>query len=388
MTSGTAILLTGILCAVACALPGTFLILRRMAMMTDAISHAILPGLVFGYWMSGSSNILYGAVGATAAAILTVTLVEALQRTQRVQGAEAMGIVFPAMFALGTILISRYFSQVHLDTDAILYGNIEFSAFDRLIIGGNDLGPQSLWIMGVLLVINVGVLTLLYKELKITTFDPALGQSLGFSPVLVHYLLMLLLSITTVGAFTAVGAILVVALVIVPAATAYLLTDRLLHMMLGSAVIGALGAIGGYWLALTIDGSIAGGIVTMLGILFALALLFSPSQGLVAQRRRNDRNRDRFAVDLLVMHLSTHERTPDEHSESSLGHIGAALRWSPDQAMSTITRASDRGMVVRANGNVVLTQQGRNYVERLRKARRVTDDHGAARVPDSREMDR
>lgn len=374
MTAGTAILLTGILCAVACALPGTFLILRRMAMMTDAISHAILPGLVFGYWMAGSANIIVGAVGATAAAIVTVTLVEALQRTRRVEGAEAMGIVFPAMFALGTILISRYFAQVHLDTDAILYGNIEFSAFDRLIVSGRDLGPQSLWVMSVLLVLNIVVLSLLYKELKISTFDPALSQSLGFSPTLVHYILMLLLSITTVGAFTAVGAILVVALVIVPAATAYLLTERLLHMMIGSAIIGALGAIGGYWLAIIIDGSIAGGIVTMLGVLFGLALLFSPSQGLVAQRRRNARNRDRFAVDLLVMHLATHERTEDEFSESSLGHIGAALHWSPDEALATIRRAADRGMVVRANGNVVLTDQGRHYVDRLIRIRRLAGE--------------
>lgn len=371
MTSGTAILLTGIICAVACALPGTFLILRRMAMMTDAISHAILPGLVFGYWLSNSSNLIVGAVGATAAAIFTVTVVEALQRTRRVESAEAMGIVFPAMFALGTVLISRYFENVHLDTDAILYGNIEFSSFDRLIMSGRDLGPQSLWIMGFLLVMNITVLTLLYKELKLSTFDPALAASLGFSPVLVHYLLMLLLSITTVGAFTAVGAILVVALVIVPAATAYLLTDKLLDMMILSAIVGALGAIGGYWLAIWIDGSISGGIVTMLGVLFALALLFSPSQGLVAQRRRAGRNRQRFAIDLLVMHLSTHERTEDEYTESSLGHIGAALHWSPEQAVKTINKAVDRGMVVRANGNVVLTDQGRHYVDRLIQIRRL-----------------
>lgn len=365
MTSGTVILLTGILCAMACALPGTFLILRRMAMMTDAISHAILPGLVFGYWLANSPNLLVGAVGATGAAILTVSLVEALQRTRRVGSSEAMGIVFPAMFALGTILISRYFSNVHLDTDAILYGNIEFSAFERLVVSGRDFGPQSLWVMSILLIINIAVLTLLYKELKISTFDPALTQSLGFNPVLIHYLLMLLLSITTVGAFTAVGAILVVALVIVPAATAYLLTDRLIEMMVGSAIIGALAAIGGYWLAMWIDGSIAGGIVTMAGLFFALALLFSPQQGLVAQRRQAYVNRQRFAIDMLVMHLYTHERTADEYSESSLGHIGAALHWSPDQALRTIGRAVDRGMVVRANGNVVLTEQGRHYVQRL-----------------------
>lgn len=371
MTSGTTILLTAILVAIACALPGSFLILRRMAMMTDAISHAILPGLVFGYWIAGSNNLLTGTVGATAAAILTITLVEALQRTRRVASGEAMGIVFPAMFALGTLLISRFFANVHLDTDAVLFGNIEFSAFDRLVIGDRDLGPQSLWVMGTLLVINIAVLSLLYKELKLSTFDPTLAQSLGFSPVLVHYLLMFILSITTVGAFTAVGAILVVALVIVPAATAYLLTDRLIDMIIGSALIGAISAISGYWLALWIDGSIAGGIVTMAGVYFGITLLFSPSQGLVAQRRRAYRNRRRFALDLLLMHLLTHERTADEYTESSLGHIGAALHWSPEQAMRTIHRATSRGMVVRANGNVVLTEQGRQYAHRLAAQRRA-----------------
>ena len=101
----------------------------------------------------------------------------------------------------------------------------------------------------------------------------------------------------------------------------------------------------------------------------------APSQGLIAQRRRNIRNRDRFAVDLLVMHLHTHERTEEEYSESSLGHIGAALHWSPDEALSTIRRAADRGMVVRANGNVVLTDQGRHYVDRLIKIRRLAVEH-------------
>ena len=102
---------------------------------------------------------------------------------------------------------------------------------------------------------------------------------------------------------------------------------------------------------------------------------YSPSQGLIAQRRRNARNRDRFSVDLLVMHLATHERTEDEYSESSLGHIGAALHWSPDEALDTIRRAADRGMVVRANGNVVLTDQGRHYVDRLIKIRRLAIEH-------------
>lgn len=363
MTSSTVILLTGILCAVACSLLGTFLILRRMAMMTDAISHAILPGLVAGYFLASGPNLLAGAVGATGAAILTVSLVEALQRTRRLGGGEAMGIVFPAMFALGTVLISRYFANVHLDTDAILYGNIEFSFFERLTIGGRDLGPQSLWVMGTLLVINLTFLLLFYKELKLTTFDPGLAATLGFAPTLVHYGLMLVLSITTVGAFTAVGAILVVALVIVPAATAYLLTDRLVEMIGYSAMIGALSAASGYWLALWMDGSVAGAMVTMTGVFFLAALLFSPSTGLVAKAQRRRANRLRFATELLVVHLLTHERTETEARESTLGHISAALRWSPDHASNAINHAAGRGLIDRTDGHLLLTDAGREIAE-------------------------
>ncbi len=353
MTPTTVILITGILCAAACALPGTFLVLRRMAMMTDAISHAILPGLVAGYVLASGPNLLTGALGATAAAIITVTLVEALQRTRWLDGGAAMGIVFPAMFALGTVLISRWFANVHLDTDAILYGNIEFAFFDRLVIAGNDLGPRSIWVMSALLAINLALIGLLYKELKITTFDPGMAAMLGISPAIVHYVLMLALSITTVGAFTAVGAILVVALVIVPAATARLLTDRLGAMIGLSAVIGAASAWTGFELALWLDTSVAGAMVTMLGAFFGAALLLSPSHGLVARALRHRANARRFAVDLLVAHLSHHEGVA--HTPAN---AGAALRWSPDHAARVIGRATTAGLIASREGRLALTERG------------------------------
>lgn len=365
MSPTTVILVTAVLCAAACALLGTFLVLRRMAMMTDAISHAILPGLVAGYFLAEGPNLLVGALGATGAAILTVTIVEALQRSRYIDGGSAMGIVFPAMFALGTVLVSRYFSDVHLDTDAILYGNIEFSFFDRLVIGERDLGPQSIWIMSTLLVINIVFLGLFYKELKLTTFDPGMAAMLGFSPAVVHYSLMVVLSITTVGAFTAVGAILVVALVIVPAATAYLLTDRLIVMMGLSVVIGAVSAWTGYELALRLDASVSGGMVTMLGVYFMLALLFSPKQGLVANVIRQRNNARRFAVDLLLMHLWTHAETESEDTENTLGHVSAALRWTPDHARVVIDRARNRGYVDLQQDRLLLTDRGRDHAGTL-----------------------
>ncbi len=360
MTPTTVILVTGMLCAAACALPGTFLVLRRMAMMTDAISHAILPGLVAGYVLANGPNLLTGALGATAAAILTVTLVEALQRTRWLDGGAAMGIVFPAMFALGTVLISRWFANVHLDTDAILYGNIEFAFFDRLVIAGNDLGPRSIWVMGMLLAINIALLAFLYKELKITTFDPGMAAMLGIAPAAVHYVLMLALSITTVGAFTAVGAILVVALVIVPAATARLLTDRLGAMIGLSALIGAASAWTGFELALWLDTSVSGAMVTVLGVFFGVALLLSPSHGLVAKALRHRANARRFAVDLLVAHLAHHEGA--EHTPAD---AGAALRWAPDHATRIVARAVSGGYVASRDGHLTLTDVGQERAATL-----------------------
>jgi manganese/zinc/iron transport system permease protein len=276
------IILTGLLLASACALLGSFLVLRRMAMMADALSHAILPGLVAGYFLAQGPSVLAGFGGALLAGAVTVTLVEALRSSGRVGDQAAIGIVFPAMFALGVFITSRYYEDVHLDTDAVLYGNIEFAPFDMLMISGVNLGPQPLWMLGVLTLLNLGFVTLLYKELKLATFDPDLAAVMGFSPTLIHYALMLMLSLTTIGAFTAVGAILAVAFLIVPAATAYLLTDDLKAMIGLAVLVGALSAVIGFFAALALDASVAGAMATAAGALFALAALFSPTKGLVA----------------------------------------------------------------------------------------------------------
>jgi manganese/zinc/iron transport system permease protein len=359
MSSDVAVPLTGILVASACALLGNFLILRRLAMMSDAISHAILPGLVAGYVLAQGPNLLAGFIGAALAAIVTVTLVEAMQRTRLVDGGAAIGIAFPAMFALGTVLVTRQFADIHLDADAILYGSIEFVAFDTLVIGDRDLGPQSIWVMSFLCVINLLFIGLFYKELKLTTFDAGLAAALGFSPLVVHYALMLVLSVTAVGAFTAVGAVLVVALVIVPAATAYLLTDRLAVMIPLSVALGAASALAGYRVAIALDASISGAMVTATGVLFGLALFFSPSQGLVARAWRARRNRARFASEMLIVHLFTHEGTAESEEESSVAHLSDGLRWSPARTDLAIAGAASRGWIARANGHLALTEPGR-----------------------------
>ncbi len=361
--SDLVVMLTGVLIASACALLGTYLVLRRMAMMADAISHAILPGIVVGYFLAHGPNLVFGFLGAAAAGVICVAGVEALQNTRRVGGQAAIGIVFPAMFALGTFLISRFFADVHLDADAVLYGNIEFSAQDILILGDENFGPQSLWIMGALLAINLTFVGLFYKELKLATFDPGLAAALGFSPVLMHYLLMTVMSVTTVGAFTAVGAILVVALMIVPAATAYLLTDRLAAMIGLAVLVGALSAVSGFIVALALNASVAGAMATMTGVFFGAALLFSPLHGLVAGSRRLREQRFHIAAESLVIHLANH---PGDETETAVAHLIEELRWQPVFALGVTRRAVRQGFVTRTDGHLALTDRGRQWAEEFR----------------------
>lgn len=369
LTSDQVILLTGIFAASSCALVGSFLVLRRMAMMADAISHAILPGLVFSFVLANGPSLFIGIFGASLAGIATVVAVEALQRTGLVKSDAAIGIVFPAMFAFGTLLVTRYFSNVHLDEDAILFGEIAFAPFDLLIIGNTNYGSYPLIVLMLMTAVNLLAILLFYKELKLATFDAGLAAALGFSPALIHYGLMTLVSMTTVGAFSAVGAILVVALMIVPAATAYLLTDRLGLMIALSVATGAISAFLGYYLAVAFDVSISGMMVVALGVLFALAALFSPSQGIVSKLVRRRRQRERFAADLLVMHLH-HHRTASE----SPAHLAAELDWNDAWLDRIITRAQRDHHVEFRDGRIALTPHGDEAAHSIARSIRVPVD--------------
>jgi manganese/zinc/iron transport system permease protein len=353
MSAQTTVLLTAIFAALSCSLVGTFLILRRMAMMADAISHAILPGIVLAYFLANGPNLVAGVLGATLAGMTTVLLVEALQRTGLVKSDAAIGIVFPALFAFGTFLVSRFFAHVHLDVDAVLFGEIAFAPFDRLIIAGHDIGSQPLVVLIVLTAMNLVIVSLFYKELKLATFDPGLAAALGFSPIVIHYALMGAVSMTTVGAFAAVGAILVVALLIVPAATAYLLTDRLELMIVLSAASGVVAAIAGYYSAVLFDVSISGMMAVSAGIIFTLAALLSPSHGLVARTLRRRRLRERFAVELLTLHLH-HHPTGSELASS----LSAELNWDQSWLDRVVAQGVERGWLWLDVAEVGLTDHG------------------------------
>lgn len=364
MSASTEIQIIAVFVAVACALPGVFLVLRRMAMMSDAISHTVLLGIVLGFFAIGSLESPLLVLTAAAMGVVTVSLVELLLRTRLVRQDAAIGLVFPALFSVAVILISRFARGVHLDVDAVLLGELAFAPFNRLDIGGIDL-PRSMVIMGVILLVNAILIALFYKELKLTTFDAGLAAALGFSPVLVHYGLMIMVSVTAVSAFDAVGSILVVALMIAPPAAAYLLTDRLSLMLLYSAALAAAGAIAGFWMAWFMDANIAGSIATMLGALFLGVFLLAPKRGLASQAARRGRQRWDFAQTALAIHLLNHENTPEMESECRVDHLHYHLRWEPNFATTVVEQAERGGLVQRHNGDLALTTDGR---ERARTA--------------------
>jgi manganese/zinc/iron transport system permease protein len=351
------------LTAAACALPGVFLVLRRMAMMSDAISHTVLLGIVIGFFLVGDLASPILVLGAAAVGVLTVSLTALLERTRLVKEDAAIGLVFPALFSIAVILISTYAGNVHLDSDAVLLGEIAFAPFERFTPFGQDLGARGMWVMGGILLINLACIGLFYKELKLTTFDAGLAVTLGISPVLLHYGLMALVSVTVVGAFNVTGSVLVVALVVAPAATAYLLTDRLSTMLILSVLIGVIGAVSGYWLAYLLDASIAGSMATMLGVLFGLAFLFAPQRGLVAGTQRRARHKREFPVTLLAGHLLNHENSPEAEVENRLDHLGDHLRWAPDYAGIVVNRAQQTGLITLEGQNLRLTPKGRSRAQ-------------------------
>lgn len=281
------IILTASFVACSCALLGCFLILRKMAMVGDAISHAVLPGIVIAFLLSGSRDSVTMLVGAGLIGILTTFLIEFFHKKAKLQTDASIGVTFTWLFAIGVVLISQYAGKVDLDQDCVLYGEIAYVPLDLIVLSnGIIVGPKAIFVTGIVLVAVALFIGFGFKELFLTTFDPAYASAIGISTVLWHYLLMGAVSVTTVASFESVGAILVVALLIAPAATAYLITDHFPTMLALACGFGILASFGGYYTAVWLDGSIAGAIAAVSGVQFMLTFLFSPTHGILFKRLR------------------------------------------------------------------------------------------------------
>ncbi|MGD6847560.1 metal ABC transporter permease [Rossellomorea aquimaris] len=276
------ILLTGSLVGLSCGIVGCFLILRKMSMLADAISHTVLLGLVMAFIVSQSMNGFYMLIGAAVAGLLTTLMVQLLN-SSGIQEDAAIGVVFTSLFAVGVILISLFAKNVHLDVEHALMGEIAFVPWNTLSLPILGDIPKSVVMLGFVLLLDILIIFLLFKEFKLTSFDPSMAAAIGIPVLAVHYILMGLVSVTTVSAFDSVGAILVVAMLIAPGATAYLLTDRYKVMLLLSGGIGVFDSIIGYYGAKMFDVSISGAMAVAAGLVFFIVWMLSPKHGLVSR---------------------------------------------------------------------------------------------------------
>lgn len=458
-------MLVGGLIAISGAVLGSFLLLRGMALTSDAISHTVLLGIVVAFLLmtdvfgvAGDTSSPWLIIGAALAGVATVVLTEALYRSGLVRQDAALGLAFPLLFAIAVILISRFAEDVHLDEDAVLVGEIglawantrnhclencqtvtideghpaakigrqcvncrqlgisprdEGAEFDEICLNCGQYTPAQAWQAGLtddepLLVffpksitvtammslLVIGFAILFYKELKLTTFDAALAQALGFRPAAMNYALMGLVSLVAVGAFDAVGSILVIAFFIIPPAAAYLLTDRLSLMLVLSPLIGAAGVFFGYDLARGAvfgffqvsdaikslnrilglelierwDSSISASMALMMFVLFLLAWALSPKYGLISTLIRRAIQRRRFDNQVVLAHIHNHQFTARHETELRIDTLHVHFRWSPRKMARVLTRLRARGLVAAVNQTVQLTARGDQHVHQFRAA--------------------
>jgi manganese/zinc/iron transport system permease protein len=384
----TWIVVAGALCAMSCALLGSFLVLRKMSMMGDAISHAVLPGIAVAFMLTQSRASLPMFVGAAVVGVLTAVLTQWVAKSGKVDESASMGVVFTGLFALGLLLVVQAANGTDLDASCVLYGSLEMTHFDTLeVFPAGFLGsdwdgeiPRSVVILGSVFVVNLLCVAVFYKELKISSFDPALATTLGIPAWVMHYLLMTLVAVTTVACFDSVGSILVMAMLIVPAAAAHLLTDRLPVMLLVACVIGAFSAIGGHFFAVTLptaldlhDTNTSGMMAVVAGVVLTLAVVFSPSHGVaVGYARRLALGMRITEEDVLGILYRVHEARGTGAGDSVLRealHIGA---FKLGVAKKRLVR---RGQITDGPGGLTLTQEGRAQASQIIRTHRLWESY-------------
>lgn len=422
----TWIALTGALAAMACALPGTWLFLRRQSLLGDALSHAVLPGIVVAFvgmhWLeqsdarssartlgsarvavessaghsrsaaddlsrvAGRQTVLF--LGAAISGVLAALLTELIQRWGRLERSAALGVVFTSMFALGLLLIRLVADRAHIDTDCVLYGNLETTASDTL--AGTGI-PRGVVVNGGILLINALLLVLFFKELRLATFDPELATSLGLRAGWISMGLMMVTAATVVAAFESVGAILVIAMLVVPAATARLLTDRLTLLIVLAPIIAGLGAVLGHVGALTLpfmicsrlgldgidDASTAGMMAVTTGALFLMAVIASPKQGLIRAMIDRLRLQVRIVSEDILGRLYRDEEAGSLAEPAQLAEASPSPPrpgWSAWIARRQLVR---KGLIQTDGSLDTLTESGRRLAQDVVRSHRLWESYMA-----------
>ena len=254
--------------ALACALPGVFVVLRKSSMLVDGITHAVFPGIVVGYYFTHNLDSPLLIIGAALAGLAVVLGAEWLRNTGLLSGDAPQGLVFPALFSIGVLLVTANFSNIHLDTHMVLVGDINLASLDHLYIGEVSIGPTYMYVMALILCINIAFIAVNFRALKASTFDAQFASILGIKTKLLNTAFMFLVAVTVTATFNAAGAILTIALVVAPAAAAFLISTRLDQMIALTMLISGLGAVLGFWVAYKLDASTSAAMALFYGLCF------------------------------------------------------------------------------------------------------------------------
>jgi manganese/zinc/iron transport system permease protein len=368
-------------CAVACTLPGCFLVLRRMSLMGDAISHAVLPGIAIGFLLSGSRSNGIMFAGAIVAGFFTAFFSQWLRRFGRVDEGAAMGVVFTTLFALGLLLIVQGADSVDLDPSCVLYGALEFAPLDLVTIpftGGLSV-PRAFMMLMIVLLVNLVILLSLFKTFRIAAFDPSQASAQRMRPDLAHHLLMAMTAITTVAAFEAVGSIIVVAMIVVPAVIARLFVNRLGTMLVFAATIGVVAAVGGHYTAVELPhlvgyGSVptSGMIALVGGLMLLVSIMVNPRQGVVPRFLRRWRFRMQITrEDLLALAWRLEERGTTPTATILSQDLMNARRVSRLETRWSLRRLVHEGAFESRGETLRLSDSGRRDARDLVRSHRL-----------------
>ena len=360
-------IVVGAVCATACAIVGCFLLLRRMSLLGDALSHSVLAGVGGVFLLTGRIDAVPMFLGAMVAGMVTAVATQFIHRTGSVPEDSSIGIVFTSMFAFGVVVVSRA-KGVHLDLDCVLFGDLTFAGmnFDPAI---GWLIPESLYTLVPTLLLTVLFVGLFWKELKLSSFDPTHAVTLGFSVSLMHYLLTTVVAMVTVSAMEVVG-LLVVALLTVPACIARMLTDRMGRMLCIAVLCGISCTTGGYLLALRWNSSAAGLTAVVAGAELAIAILVAPQYGVISRGIRTMQLQVRIAAeDVLAGLFRRMERAGDTVTESIADcRALAGDGLSAHLAMFWLGR---HGLLETSNGTAQLSARGHQYAQGLVRSHRL-----------------
>lgn len=352
-----------ILVSFSCSIIGLHLVLRQKSMLIDSITHTVLLGIVLGFLIIPDINSPFLILSAALMGIITVFLTETLNNTGLVKKDAAIGLIFPLLFSIAIIIMTKYLKNAHVDVHSVLLGKIEFSIFDKFYIGDYDLGPKALWIMGIIFIINALFVMIFYKELKITSFDTDFSKIVGFNPIWLNYALMALVSVTTVGAFQSVGSILVISFMVGPIVIAYFLAEDLKTLIFYSFLAGIVNSVIGIIIANRFDLSISGSIASVMGFSFILLFIFHKKNGLIGKLyHRNQKKREFFKINIMF-HIAYHHKMGDMAEECNIKTIDRHFNKDKKIMDKYIESLIKDNEIENIDGILHITEKGMSKIE-------------------------